>query len=259
MPQPPLKKIKEFPLDSINLSQEEYEHLQKLASDHVGNAWDRFSNQSPLTDEDKKLVAKFSDNLKSYLYYTAQNPYCCYCGEQLRENKSEYHLDHIIAKNGRTKAVFHLRNLALSCSTCNSHKADKSVTNSDPDPDEIYLESKMYKISHPHFDIWSKNLRRDKYGRILGTNIKGTETIALCKLHLLSAMRLADYFEWVGKKEKKYWAKLYNSIYSGSRTHRSRKQFFLKTLANTGADPLAEKILNLLSRETQIALDDDGN
>jgi len=63
------KQIEKFTHKDIGLSDDEYEKLKQLALKHQGRAWDSGSANSPLNEEEKKLVTKFKQELKEYLYH----------------------------------------------------------------------------------------------------------------------------------------------------------------------------------------------
>lgn len=244
-------KIRAFDHKAIGLTDDEYEQLKKLALNHKGHAWDTSTQSSPLNKEEKSLVTKFKKKLKDHLYSIGQGRYCCYCGIELHSHKATYDLEHVIAKDDRGNVVFHLKNLSLSCKPCNTNKSCKGVTTSPSDANRVWQSSNKYILVHPHLDNWTDHLHLDEFSRVKSKigNIssKANNTIKICKIELLNIARLADYFSI--NKNKKSWGRFYASFYSGNKTDLNKKIAFLNLLADSGTDPAATKIRDLLLEE----------
>ncbi len=248
------KKIKAFTFQDIGLSRDEYSQLRQLGLKHQGDAWDTRSKKSPLDDSEKKLVKKFKSELKDYLYTTGQGRYCCYCGIELQSHNATYDIEHVIAKDGRGSVVFHLNNLALSCKVCNTNKGLKCVTSAPSDADCVWKSSDKYKLIHPQLDSWAAHLELDGFRRVRPKTKSGkafnkaSKTIEICMIERLNAARIADGVVW-GKDEKKRWEMFYVSLYVDDKKESRKRAEFLKSLAESGTDPLAKKLYNLLSPE----------
>ena len=79
-------------------------------SSYTGEKWDSKS----------KAVIDFKEGIKKALRIT-QVGRCCYCRRPLGDIQ-DTHLEHFIEKSAFSKFTFEPRNLALSCSTCNTQK-----------------------------------------------------------------------------------------------------------------------------------------
>jgi len=67
------------------------------------------------------VVTQFKGNLKAELRII-QHGLCCYCRRQLPNDPQDTDLEHIIEKAAHPTFTFEIRNLALSCTTCNGRK-----------------------------------------------------------------------------------------------------------------------------------------
>jgi len=94
----------------------------------------------------------------------------------------------------------------------------------------------------------------DEYRRVCSkagsVSNKAKKTIEICKIEKLNAARLADYFVW-GKnvRNKKRWEELYASLYSEDKAYAKKRAEFFELLANSGTDPVAQKLHKQLSDE----------
>ncbi|WP_420003051.1 HNH endonuclease [Arenibacterium sp. LLYu02] len=71
-------------------------------------------------DSTSKAAIDFKVSIKNALRIT-QVGRCCYCRRPLGDDK-DTHLEHFIEKSAFSNFTFEPRNLALSCSTCNTQK-----------------------------------------------------------------------------------------------------------------------------------------
>ncbi len=67
-----------------------------------------------------KAAKDFRDGLKVSLR-TAQGGLCCYCRRHLHDDYA-VHIEHFVDKDAYPRYSFEIRNLALSCGTCNTNK-----------------------------------------------------------------------------------------------------------------------------------------
>lgn len=247
------KQIKPFSSRTLSLSAKELARLKALANKYKDKAWNTNKGTTVLKATDLALVKKFKDRLKEYLFEYGQGRYCCYCGAELHSHKATYDIEHIIAKNNRSHAVFHLKNLALACKPCNTRKGTKScTTNKNGDLDRVWLGGERYIHVHPHFDKWSDHLCLDSYRRVLpvkkSKNLKGQETIRICGIHALNAARLSDYFDLGSMVNKKNWERLYISLHSGDKVEKSKYEMFLKLLEKANIDPSINRLFKQLAK-----------
>lgn len=141
------------------------------------------------------LITKFREEVKEH-YFTAQRRRCCYCSIELHDHKITYDAEHILDKSEYPEYMFEPGNLAASCRLCNQSKSNHPISMSGLRFTELSRNKDDYSILHPHLDEWHDHLRFDLIGRIapVGHSKKGPETIRLCGMVALNAVRLADEF-----------------------------------------------------------------
>lgn len=155
-----------------------------------------------------KVVSAFKDSLKPLLR-TAQKGRCSLCRRLLYDDYAA-HLEHFIEKAIYGDYTFEVRNLSLSCGTCNSKKngynrtlnslikrrADRKklavdkhcpvlavrIAANTPLPDS----PASYRWVHPYFDRYSDNIEIRKGWIFIGKSRKGIRTIRSVKLNALA-------------------------------------------------------------------------
>ena len=246
------KTIINLTIAEIEVEQIDFNNLQALAVIHQGGAWDS-TVKSPLNAVEKKLVKAFKKKLKIGLFTRFQGSFCCYCAIELANHQGKYDLDHVVAKDGRSQVVFALENLALSCGPCNTNKSNKkSTTSLGQDQDAVPLGGAHYLLVHPHYDKWTDFFEVDQYRRVnpkySGPDLKARNTIELCGIDKLNAIRLAQHFDWVTSSAKRHrdWVSFYQDLYSPSNPQRSKKLAkFATTLLGSQGDPAAASLYAL--------------
>lgn len=247
------KKITNITIAQIAVTPADFNSLQALANIHKGKAWDTTAT-SPLAVTEKKLVNIFKKNLKTALFTRFQGSFCCYCAVELTNHQRTYDLDHVIAKDGRSQVVFVLQNLALACGPCNTNKSfQKTTTSFGSDIDSVLISSNDYLLVHPHHDNWEDFFVVDKYRRVKSKSkvkeSKALNTIKLCGINKLNAIRLAHHFDWVRSSSRRQsdWMTFYQDLYSTMDSQR-KKRFgkFVATLLDSQGDPAAASLYVLL-------------
>ncbi len=238
-------------MTGIGINPSEQTKLDDFAKAHKDKAWSTKGAHATR----KNLVTKFKANLKNHLYRIAQTGHCCYCGSDLASHQRTYDVEHIIAKDNKSTVVFHLKNLALSCGTCNNKKKVKPVTKkSGVDPDNVFMDSDKYILVHPHLDSWEDHLCFDGYRRVIAkvqqdgnVSSKGKETIDICGIHGLNAMRLSYYFDClrVSVQVNEDWESLYVALNTGATLKPKLKEFASKLLKDD-SDPAVTQIKEAL-------------
>lgn len=153
----------------------------------------------------KPLLAQFKLDIKDY-YYWGQFRRCCYCSSLLSASQATWDAEHILDKSGYPEFMMELNNLAAACRPCNTGKGVRSaLTVSTSKPTTIPNKSEAYKIVHPHLDDWGKYLEFDKFGRVRAKagEVKGVNTIELCRIEAINAATLSDYFSPGTNKQAK--------------------------------------------------------
>lgn len=109
--------------------------------------------------------------------------YCCeYCVSQLRFSPDPFSVEHIVplAQGGSSK----LRNLALACQGCNSHKY--TATEAIDPASGLYVS-----LFHPRRDTWLKHFTwSDDYSLIIGITPVGRATVVKLKLNRAGIVNL---------------------------------------------------------------------
>lgn len=207
-----------FHFSELDVSDEEYLELQALAIDAGDVIW---TPGLPLTKIQCDLIVKYKLRVK-HVFRSKQGCICCYCGVDLQKNRDAYDAEHILPKSLAPQFTFEVRNLAAACKPCNGAKGDFPTTvsaNLAVSP-LLPFEPGHYSIIHPHLDSWDHFLSFDEFERIVPVEFdtgKGALTIAVCKMHRVNAMRIADHFEDAFDglvNEEDSWETLYTTIYS---------------------------------------------
>ncbi|MBK6557141.1 MAG: hypothetical protein IPG16_07965 [Comamonadaceae bacterium] len=246
------KRIAGLSIAEIEITQADFDALSVLAAAHQGLAWDS-TTKGPLDASEKKLVTAFKKKLKTSLFTRFQGSFCCYCAIELSNHQAKYDLEHVIAKDGRSQVVFALENLALSCGPCNTIKSNKkSTTSPGPDSNAVPIGSVNYLLVHPHYDSWTDFFEIDQYRRVnpkySGPNLKARNTIEICGIEKLNAIRLAQRFDWVTASAKRHrdWVTFYQDLYASMDPQRSKRLGkFVATLLASKGDPAAANLYAL--------------
>lgn len=252
----PIKKIDSFDIAIIGLTANDEEALAALAVTYGHACWSHANEKLPLTVAERSLIGKFKSGLKDQLYKVSQGRFCCFCANKLDDHQATFDLEHLIGKTTGPKVVFNIKNLALSCKTCNGAKGSGRVVvfPLDEELDNVFLESSDYLIVHPHLDIWSDNLQIDNYGRIfpIGDQIfgKGALTIRLYGIEKKNAMQLADHFGFLATDVQSYddWVSFYVILCSQKDDKKKTKyKRFLNKILTLPQDPAATELKKVLS------------
>ncbi|CAN7700154.1 HNH endonuclease [Ensifer adhaerens] len=154
------------------------------------------------------IVTRFKENLKVQLR-TIQCGLCCYCRRLLPADPQDTDLEHIIEKAAHPAFTFEIRNLALSCSTCNGKKnqayallcgkltkrASKlpggglkvvrcPVLSSTAAPITI-TSSTDFRWVHPHLDVFTEHISVQRGYIYQRRTLKGHRTIKGLDLNVL--------------------------------------------------------------------------
>lgn len=142
------------------------------------------------------VVLQFKAALKADLR-TAQLGRCCYCRRLLFDDIST-HIEHFVEKAQHPLFTFEIKNLALSCGTCNTQKNGKNNLlaslikkraerqGKSPSPRCLTLAQELepnatlpndpqhYRWVHPHLDKYSDNIQIRKGWVFVGKTPKGS-------------------------------------------------------------------------------------
>ncbi|MDX5405678.1 MAG: hypothetical protein LPK11_01375 [Chromatiaceae bacterium] len=156
-------------------------------------------------DSQRDVVLKFKSDLKIKLR-EVQCGRCCFCRRQLFDDYAT-HLEHFVEKSLYTMFSFEIRNLALSCGTCNGQKngyvsklnrkrKDRHAkSNTLFAPRCPVLSSEIlngadyparaddFRWVHPHFDMFSTHIELSRGWIFRGKTRKGMRTIDGVKLN----------------------------------------------------------------------------
>ncbi|SEE23942.1 hypothetical protein [Pseudomonas migulae] len=181
-----------------------------VAADLLGLDW----------DSGVKAVTAFKGALKPLLR-KAQKAKCSLCRRMLYDDYA-VHLEHFIEKNIHGDYTFEVRNLSLSCGTCNSKKQGYNRTLNGlikrragrkkleaekhcpalavkiPANAPLPTTPESYRWVHPYFDQYSDNIEIQKGWIFIGKSRKGIRTIRSVKLNALAQIErraLMERFE----------------------------------------------------------------
>lgn len=156
----------------------------------------------------KKRVALFKDSLKPLLR-AVQKGRCSFCRRLLYDDYAA-HLEHFIEHSIHQGYRFEIRNLSLSCGTCNGKKngyykslnglVNKRAARGGLAPikrspvlgvtlaanSALPLLSENYRWVHPYFDRYSENIEIQKGWIFVGRSRKGHRTIRSVRLNDLA-------------------------------------------------------------------------
>ena len=126
----------------------------------------------------------YKQNIKSHLIFY-QFDRCAYCRKRLEADGKYEPLEHIVAQTSKVEWIFLVKNLMLTCDSCNNLKNDEEIlTEAYKDSKNLPELSEAYKIFNPHFDLWNEHLVfEDNIFITAVPNSKGKATIQICKLY----------------------------------------------------------------------------
>ena len=108
---------------------------------------------------------------------------CCeYCRSQARFALQSFSVDHIVPRS--TGGLDDVKNLALACQGCNSHKYSRTRTR---DP----VSGATVRLYHPRRDRWSEHFAwNEDFTLIMGLSAIGRATIEALQLNRVSVVNL---------------------------------------------------------------------
>lgn len=153
----------------------------------------------------KAIIKKFKDGLKKSLF-DIQGGVCCFCRRALYDDYAN-HLEHFLEKKIYPEFTFEIRNLALSCGTCNSNK-EKNFKRFNKTYKKIYSISlgagarhvpalhgqlppgsgfpvtpSSFRWVSPHFHQYSQHIILKRGWVFTGLTPQGRRTISGCELN----------------------------------------------------------------------------
>jgi len=167
-------------------------------------------------DSQKTVAKKFKQGLKIALR-DAQVGLCCYCRRQLHDD-GDVDFEHFVDKDCYPKYTYEIKNLALSCGTCNTNKngrfkslrsrlkkryahfgpwfpvtptIKRSVFPSAPFP----IAEADFRWVSPHFHEYSQHITLTGPMVFRGISAQGRRTIRGCKLNDLSKVEFRVFKE----------------------------------------------------------------
>lgn len=163
----------------------------------ISHSYDQFPGNNTKVPKRKntwnsktKEIVDLKNSIRKH-YSIVQNDICAYCRTPVRFDGFGEPIEHIVPKKDKFRWMFHPYNLCISCFGCNTKKHFKNtlinpIKSYKNGYNDIPLNSKEYKIIHPHFDSYSKYIQEKKLICIPKTaSIKGPETIQICDLNRL--------------------------------------------------------------------------
>lgn len=168
-------------------------------------------------DSSAAVVANFKRAIKARLR-DAQRGRCCYCRRLLSDDIAT-HIEHFVEKAQYAAFTFEIRNLALSCGTCNTQKngtgrtltsilkrrAERAGVQHSPRCSTLAVElapgsalpdkPASYRWVHPHLDEYSANIQIMKGWIFAGKTPKGRRTVRGTNLNALSEIERRALFE----------------------------------------------------------------
>jgi hypothetical protein len=120
---------------------------------------------------------------------------CEYCLSPESFSSSTFEVEHIFPISLGGKTI--LKNLALSCPTCNRHKLHR-ISISDPETQE------KVQFYNPRKDVWNEHFAwNEDFSKIIHLTPKGKVTILALKLNRESVQNLRRLLHLVGKHPQK--------------------------------------------------------
>lgn len=167
-------------------------------------------------ESQKTVVKKFKRGLKIALRH-AQFGQCCYCRRQLNDD-GDVDFEHFVDKDFYPAYTYEIKNLALSCGTCNTNKngrfqslrsslkkryahfgpwfpvtptIKRGVFPSAPFP----IAEADFRWVSPHFHEYSQHITQTGPMVFRGISAQGRRTIRGCKLNDLAKVELRVFGE----------------------------------------------------------------
>lgn len=152
---------------------EYYNDYKKSPEKHDGKKWD---------DKEDKTLAEIKEHVKIF-YLTEQFSTCVYCKQEIDvKHLGAWDAEHILPKDKYPQFLLDPKNLCLSCKDCNGMKFNEDIA-SKPCTSNYPRSGSAFKIIHPHFDSYEKNIRILKPGSLYqALTRKGSDTISTCGL-----------------------------------------------------------------------------
>lgn len=168
-------------------------------------------------DSNAGVVVGFKRAIKGLLR-DAQHGRCCYCRRLLSDDIAT-HIEHFVDKAQYASFTFEIRNLALSCGTCNTQKngsnrtlisllkrrAERAGIARSPRCSTLAFElppgsalpdqPASYRWVHPHLDEYSVNIAIMRGWIFSGKTRKGRRTVRGTNLNALSEIERRALFE----------------------------------------------------------------
>jgi uncharacterized protein (TIGR02646 family) len=135
-------------------------------------------------DWNKGRYYDYKQNVKANLVLR-QFDRCAYCRKRLEADGKYEPLDHIVPQTIQGTWIFKVRNLILTCDSCNNlKKKEQTLAVGYENSADLPAISAGYKIFNPHYDNWSEHLNyEDDIFIVAVPNSKGKETIRICQLY----------------------------------------------------------------------------
>lgn len=125
----------------------------------------------------------FKKHVKKH-YTDLQEEICIYCKIGINYGGYLEPIEHIVPKSHKPQWMFEPKNLAISCSSCNTKKSTRNTLSQTGRACVNYpTSSEEFSIYHPHFDTWSTHFEEFHQFFIRPKTDKGRETFDVCKLY----------------------------------------------------------------------------
>lgn len=155
------------------------------------------------------IATEFRTSLKHSLRI-AQKGRCCYCRRRLGDER-DTELEHFLEKAEFPQYTYEIRNIGLSCSTCNgmknsrflrisNHLTRKAAAAGAANPSVLrspvvssapignFDDANSYRWVHPHFDNFTDHIVVHRSWIYVGKTAKGRRSIGGMKLNALAAL-----------------------------------------------------------------------
>lgn len=164
-----------------------------------------------------KVAKNFRDGLKISLR-AAQGGLCCYCRRYLYDDYA-VHIEHFVDKDSYPGYSYEIRNLALSCGTCNIKKNGyfsslqarhrslffgyvgprlptvPTVKGRLPPSSPFPTQGSAFRWVSPHYHDYSQHIELVSTWVFRGVSAEGWRTIRGCKLNDLAKVEMRAYTE----------------------------------------------------------------
>jgi len=132
----------------------------------------------------RKIYEPFKQNLKRN-YLIQQNGRCAYCRKQIEPDGYYEPIEHIVAKSIKPTWMLEVKNLVITCNSCNNLK-NKEQTLTTAHENDIFFPGAedAFIIFNPHYDRWRNHFQiEDEIFLTALPNSKGPNTIRICNLN----------------------------------------------------------------------------